>query len=77
MGGPLQALGFNPQVFIAQVVLFIVLVFVMKALLFDPLTGHMEKREQSVKDAYKTVESTRQEMERLRADYQSDRKSVV
>ncbi len=67
----LKSLGFDFQIFIAQMVLFIVLWNIMSALFWKPYLSHILGRDKGIKDAYHQVEATRAEMERLRTDYQA------
>ena len=71
MDAIVQSLRFDGKYFLAQVVLFVVLVLVLDRLFWRPMLAHLAKREQRIKDAYTTVEQTRHEMETLRSDYQS------
>lgn len=66
-----KSLAFDPQIFLFQVVLFIVLLVVMNLVFWKPLLTHLGTREQSIKDAYRTVEATRHDMENLRSEYQT------
>lgn len=71
MDSIIKSLSFDWRYFLAQVVLFIVLTVVLNHVFWKPMLAHLARRDQSIKDAYKTVEQTRHEMEALRADYQS------
>jgi len=67
----IKSLSFDWRYFLAQIVLFIVLTVVLNQVFWKPMLAHLARRDKSIKDAYKTVEHTRHEMEALRADYQS------
>lgn len=69
MSSILHSLAFNPVVFAAQIVLFIALVAAMDALFWKPVLGHLQARDQRVKDAYTRRDALRQEMEALRSEY--------
>ena len=71
MDAIVESLRFDWKYFLAQVVLFVVLVLVLDRLFWKPMLAHLAKRDQSVKDAYKTVDDLRHEMETLRSDYQA------
>ncbi len=71
MADILKSLGFDFQIFLAQMVLFIVLWNVMATLFWKPYLAHILGRDKGIKDAYHQVEATRAEMERLRSDYQA------
>ncbi len=67
----IKSLSFDWRYFIAQIVLFIVLYVVMNQVFWKPMLAHLARRDQTVKDAYRTVDLTRHEMETLRAEYQA------
>lgn len=69
MAGILHSLGFNFQVFIGQIILFILLLIVMNRIYWKPILAHLAGRDQQIVDAYQAVENIQHEMERLRADY--------
>ncbi len=71
MSAILDSLGFVFPFFVAQIFLFIVLLVVMNQIFWKPVLAHLRVREQTVSDAYRTVETTRHEMESIRAEYQS------
>ena len=71
MDSIIKSLSFDWKFCIAQIVLFIVLCLVMNQCYWKPMLAHLAKRDQSIKDAYTTVESLRHEMETLRAEYQA------
>ncbi len=64
-----KSLAFNPQYFLAQVVLFILLWAVLSRLFFKPYMAHLVGRDKKIADAYVAVQNMQQEMETLRADY--------
>jgi F-type H+-transporting ATPase subunit b len=67
----IKSLSFDWRYFLAQIVLFIVLTLVLNQVFWKPMLAHLKRRDESIKDAYKTVDSSRHEMEGLRADYQA------
>jgi F-type H+-transporting ATPase subunit b len=67
----IKSLSFDYRFFFAQIVLFIVLTLVMNEVFWKPMLKHLAKRDQSIKDAYDTVDGMRQDMEELRAEYQA------
>jgi len=64
-----QSLKFEPMIFLAQVVLFIVLWITMNALFWKPVLAHMAGRDRAIDAKYTQRESLQHEMEALRADY--------
>ena len=71
MDSIIKSLSFDWKFFIAQIVLFVVLCIVLNQVFWKPMLAHLARRDQSIKDAYKTVDDLRHEMETLRADYQT------
>lgn len=71
MDAIIKSLNFDVTYFLAQMVMFIVLAVVMRSLYWKPMLSHIAGRDQKIKDAYKSVEHTRGEMEELRANYQA------
>lgn len=65
----LDSLGFNAQVFVSQIVLFIALWVAMNYLFWKPMLAHLGQRTQDVKDAHREQEAVQKEIEALRADY--------
>lgn len=64
-----EALRFDPKIFILQLVLFLALLVTMNALFWKPMMAHLAGRDREKADAYRRVDETEREMERLRADY--------
>ena len=65
-----EALRFDPKIFLLQLVLFLALLVVMNALFWKPIMAHLAGRDRENADAYRRVDETEREMERLRTDYQ-------
>ncbi len=65
----LKSLAFSVPVFLAQILLFVVLLVVMNHLYWKPMLAHLAGRDKMIVDAYQQVEDIHHEMERLRADY--------
>ena len=65
----IQSLKFDPIYFLANLVLFIVLLLAMNAVFWAPMLAHLRRRDQDVRDAYLKVEETERELETLRAEY--------
>ena len=71
MDAIIQSLRLDWHFLIAQIVLFVVLTIVLNLVFWKPMLAHLAKRDQTLKDAYSTVDEIRHDMENLRADYQS------
>ena len=66
----LKSLNIDPSVLLMNGVLFLVLLVVLNAIFWKPMLRHLEERKKSVSDAYRAIDSTRTELENLRAEYQ-------
>jgi F-type H+-transporting ATPase subunit b len=51
--------GWNPQLFLSQVVLFVVLALVLKKFAYAPLLAMLEKRRQQISEGIENAEKTR------------------
>ncbi len=69
MDAILKSLAFNPQAFLLQLVLFVVVIVLMNALFWKPLLAHLAAREAHIAGIGKTIQEAQREMETLRADY--------
>jgi F-type H+-transporting ATPase subunit b len=67
----LKSLNIEPMVLLLNGVLFLVLVFVLNRLFWQPMLRHLDTRREQISSAYKTVDDTRREMENLRSEYQA------
>ncbi len=66
-----KSLNFDPKVFLMQVVMFLLLWGIMKALYWKPVLGRVQSRHDEIERAHTTVEQTRNEIENIRNDYQA------
>jgi len=67
----LNEFGFKPQLFIAQIINFLILFFVFKRFLYKPLLSVMKKREETIKkglDDAQTAAILKEETEKNRSD---------
>ncbi len=69
MDAILKGLAISPTILLAQVVLFLALLFVMQNVFWKPVLAHLAQRDEHVAETYRTVERTQQEMETLRSEY--------
>jgi len=65
-----KSLRFDPQIFVFQLLMFLVLWQVMKAVYWKPVLARIQDRHDDIENAHTTVEETRHEIETLRNDYQ-------
>ncbi len=70
MSSLLQQLHFNVQVFVLQIVLFLVLLQVLTRILWRPVLAHIKQRDEEIEGKYTGRENMQLEMENLRAEYQ-------
>jgi F-type H+-transporting ATPase subunit b len=66
----LHSLNIDPKIILMNGGLFLILLFILNAMFWKPMMAHLEQRKHDIQNAYKTVDDTRQEMEKLRAEYQ-------
>jgi F-type H+-transporting ATPase subunit b len=66
----LKALNIDPMIMLLNGVVFLVLLFILNQIFWKPVMKHLEGRKHEISDAYKAVDDTRHEMERLRTEYQ-------
>jgi F-type H+-transporting ATPase subunit b len=67
----LKSLNIDPRVMALNAAAFLILLFVMNRVFWQPMLKHLDGRRQRIKDAYGSVDATRREMERLRAEYEA------
>src|SRR5438552_2630580 len=65
----IKSLGFSVPIFLAQIVLFLIVLVAMNTLYWKPVLSHLHARDKQIADAYKTRDEFQHEMEALRADY--------
>lgn len=66
----MHQLGIEPATIVVEMVGFILLLWLLKRFLWEPVTQHLEQRRLDIAHTYDKVEQTRQEMESLRNEYQ-------
>jgi F-type H+-transporting ATPase subunit b len=60
--------GFNPLLFLAQVVNFLILVYLFKRFLYKPILGMIRKREQRIQDGLRNAEEASAALEESREE---------
>jgi F-type H+-transporting ATPase subunit b len=70
MADLLTSLNINPEILLMNGILFVILLVVLNAMFWKPMMHHLEKRRDDITGAYRKVEDTRKEMEKLRDEYQ-------
>lgn len=64
-----KSLNFDPKIFLMQVLMFLCLWGIMKAIYWKPVLGRIQSRHDEIEQAHSTVEQTRREIETLRDQY--------
>lgn len=59
---------FNPIVFFSTIANLLILFFVLKKLLFKPVTEFMEKRANNIKEMFETAQSNKEQSENTKAE---------
>ena len=59
---------FSPGLFVMQLIILIILLFLMKKFAWKPILNSLEERESGIEDALKAAENARREMQNLQAD---------
>ena len=59
---------FSPGLFVMQIVILIILLFLMKKFAWKPILNSLEDRENGIEDALQAAENARREMQNLQAD---------
>lgn len=63
----MEQLGIEPQLFIAQLVNFLIILFVLSKLLYKPILGMLEKRKKEIAQGLALTEKMREEEEKLKS----------
>jgi F-type H+-transporting ATPase subunit b len=66
----MHQLGIEPAAIVVEMVGFVLLLLLLKRFLWQPVTDYLQRRQQDIAQTYDKVEQTRQEMERLRDEYE-------
>ena len=59
---------FSPGLFVMQIIILIILLFLMKKFAWKPILNSLEERETGIEDALLSAENARKEMQNLQAD---------
>jgi F-type H+-transporting ATPase subunit b len=76
MGEIMHQLGIEPATIVVEMVGFVLLLVLLKRFLWTPVTSYLEQRQMDIAQTYDKVEHTRQEMERLRSEYEQRLASI-
>jgi F-type H+-transporting ATPase subunit b len=63
----MDKLGIEPKLFIAQLVNFGIIMFVLSRFLYKPILGMLEKRKKQIEEGLKLTEKMQQEAEKMEA----------
>jgi len=69
-GGILDLLGLNPRTLLVQAFAFLILYFLFRKFLWQPILGLMDTRQEEVSDIYAQAEAARTAAENARKDYE-------
>jgi len=61
----MEKLGIEPKLLIAQIVNFLIIVFVLSKLLYKPILSMLEKRKKEIEEGLKLTEKMREEEEKF------------
>ncbi len=67
----LKSLAIDPRVLALNGATFLILLFVMNRVFWQPMLKRLESRRSNIRKAYDKVEETRTELERLRSEYEA------
>ena len=65
-----ETFGWHPQLFISQVVLFVLLAIILKKFAYAPLLAMLEKRKSQIAESIENAEKTRKELANAQAKSQ-------
>jgi F-type H+-transporting ATPase subunit b len=71
MGEILKSLGFDFAKFAWQVVNFLILLFILKKLGYNPVLQMLDERKKSIEDAINNAEVAKTEAEKMRKEYET------
>ncbi|RJQ25573.1 ATP synthase F0 subunit B [Candidatus Parcubacteria bacterium] len=64
----LDTFGFNINLFIAQIINFLILAYLFKRFLYGPIINIMKQREDRIKQGLEDAEKTKEELEKARGE---------
>jgi len=64
----LKTFGFEPKLFIAQIINFVILLFVLKKILYKPILGMIKKREDTIRQGLEQAEEGRKVLEKAQIE---------
>ena len=68
----LQPLGLDPTLFIAYLINFVILLFLLRLFAYKPILKMLAERKQKIQDSLEEADKVRQEAEVQRAEFQSE-----
>jgi F-type H+-transporting ATPase subunit b len=67
-----EALGINPTLFIAQLINFLLLIFILRALLYRPVMNLLNERTRRIEESVRDAEKVREQLANARRDYEAE-----
>ena len=72
MDGLINSLGISGWNILFQLVSFVIFLYLMRRLLFGPITNMLRRRRERISESLQEAESLRGQVERERAEFQSE-----
>jgi len=67
-----EALGINPTLFLAQLINFLLLIFILRALLYRPIMNLLNERTKRIEESVRDAEKVREQLANARRDYEAE-----
>lgn len=71
LAGGANVINISWQILLVQAVTFLILLFLLWKFLFKPITNLLENRSNQIKTTLATIESEKQDIEKIKQDYQN------
>ncbi|PMP81649.1 MAG: ATP synthase F0 subunit B, partial [Chloroflexus aggregans] len=68
----MEALGINLNLFLAQLVNFLLLIFILRALLYRPVMNLLNERTKRIEESVRDAEKVREQLANAKRDYEAE-----
>ncbi|WP_298401213.1 F0F1 ATP synthase subunit B [uncultured Chloroflexus sp.] len=68
----MEALGINPTLLIAQLINFLLLIFILRALLYRPVMNLLNERTKRIEESVRDAEKVREQLANAKRDYEAE-----
>lgn len=68
----MEALGINPTLFLAQLINFLLLIFILRALLYRPVMNLLNERTKRIEESVRDAEKVREQLANAKRDYEAE-----